>query len=256
MKHVTTGNSLTPIICVCVLAQSAPISADSPCLPGTMCASYRPDARRQIDYLGTETVRGADGVWRTVETIRTWKLTCPSSTVDQNGVEAPEGYGILPLDEDIFQVAPPDPGDRVVVITRDGVLPGGVAARSSAAGGAGLNFDVTYSNDTPAAAETVVNRVWQRYKNFFTDNVTVYFRVDFDTYSSGSVVIGDTSIDWRRFSFSDVRDALQADADSDDSLLAYLPSGDNVDVKYSGSTVTDEKQGLCVSGGGPRPRIV
>ncbi len=193
--------------------------------------SFRPNAYSQIDHLGLARVVDAQGQIHTVRSQRAWKLICQARTRDSNGVEHLSGAGALPLATGIFEYRPPDPNATVITVSR----------ATATAGGGGLVFQLTISGTRGPAADAALTRVCQRYVELFDDGFAVQLNIHFEPMSSATT-LGSATSDLFAFEYRDVRDALQDDADPDDTILSSLPSGQEIPVIYSGTDVTDENR--------------
>ncbi|MDX2147099.1 MAG: NF038122 family metalloprotease [Planctomycetota bacterium] len=104
---------------------------------------------------------------------------------------------------------------------------------------AGLNVVYVLASSVPAAAVPAFAAAEAYLESQFpNDPFTLTVTVSFAPLSTG--VIGGTGSSYGSLAWADTRATLQAGADASDSILASLPSGTTIPVRYSTSRTTSE----------------
>jgi len=121
------------------------------------------------------------------------------------------------------------------------------ALREGAAGGVaaavpGVDINFAIASAVPDGALDAIAAVEAYLESQFDDPIVVTITLRFATLDPG--VLGATGSSYVLDSYADVRDALQADMDFDDSIQNYLPAGNSIPVRYDGNseTVTQESR--------------
>ncbi len=109
---------------------------------------------------------------------------------------------------------------------------------------AGSAFNIVYqfSPETPSVLEGAMQQVAVALESTFGDLLSMTINVDWAPMGSG--ILGGTGVSRSTMSYESLRDSLQADMDSDDTIQAFLPAGSFVPVRYdeSSASVTQETE--------------
>lgn len=117
--------------------------------------------------------------------------------------------------------------------------PAQVTILDTAAPRAGLNMVFALAASVPAAAVPAFAAAETYLEGQFpNDTMTVTVSVSFAALSPG--VIGGTGSSYGYVTWADTRTALQGGADATDSILAFLPSGTTIPVRYRSNRTTNE----------------
>ncbi|MEO1584087.1 MAG: NF038122 family metalloprotease [Planctomycetota bacterium] len=122
----------------------------------------------------------------------------------------------------------------------EGQAPSAVVNTSDGRGGLNVVFNV--SGNPPAGALAALAEVEQVIESQFFDSSSVVVSVSFQGLNPG--VLGATGSGFVNNTWANARAGLQNGADADDDLLAFLPAGSTIPVRYNASNdnVTNENR--------------
>lgn len=122
------------------------------------------------------------------------------------------------------------PGERIIIVDRQSN--GGAPA-------AGLDIVFQLGGNVPAAAVAAFATAEAYLESQFpNDTMTVTIPVSWAQLQSG--VIGGTSSSYGSLTWADTRATLQAGADASDGIMASLPAGTTIPVRYRSNRTTNE----------------
>lgn len=100
------------------------------------------------------------------------------------------------------------------------------------------SFDVafTVSGSPPAGATAALAAAATYIESFFSDPITININCSFQPMGSG--ILGGTSSSYRSSTWASTRTQMTGDADATDGLLAFLPTGTTIPVRYAATSGT------------------
>lgn len=177
-------------------------------------------ANRVVVPLDTHTVVLPGGEMVDMPCQEVWKPICNNF--------APLSHDDLALMPQTHEADMADP-EKLLIVDSDG----GVSPR------AGLDVVFVLGPSVPAAAVPAFAAAEAYLQGQFpNDTMTVTVSVSFAALQSG--VIGGTSSSYGYLTWADMRATLQAGADASDGIMAFLPSGTTIPVRYRSNRTTNE----------------
>ncbi len=215
MRKVDTVVALSALVAVCGLARAQVVM-----LPPAASSPVSPSVPRLVQPLGVQEAVLPGGRVVAMETERVWKPVCSN--------RAPITVADLARMAATHETDFADPS-RVTIVDSDGPF----------SGRAGLDVVFVLGSSVPLAAVPAFAAAEAYLQGQFPDDtMTVTIPVTFASLSPG--VIGGTSSSYGYLSWADMRATLQAGADSTDTILASLPSGSTIPVRYRANRTTNE----------------
>lgn len=200
-------------------AASAQVS-NAPVQGGVLRPDFGASPPRFVVETGSQRA-GVNGVQFLMPTQRVWKPVCSN--------KAPMAVADL-AKMDGTHAADFADAAKVIVVDRQA---GEVAPM------AGLNMVFSLGASVPAAALPAFAAAEAYLESQFpNDPITVTVSVSFAALSPG--VIGGTSSAYGSVDYATTRSVLQSGADASDSILASLPAGTTIPVRYGTSSTTNE----------------
>jgi hypothetical protein len=218
LRLVRNGLTLT------LLAGAASIASAQLSTAPAQGGVLRPDFGSTVPRYTVETGlqrATANNVEFLMPTQRVWKPVCSNKA----------GMTVADLAKmDVTHAADFADATKVIIVDRQG---GNVAPM------AGLNMVFSLGASVPAAALPAFAAAEAYLEaQFPNDPVTVTVSVSFAALSSG--VIGGTGSSYGSVNWATTRSVLQTGADASDTILASLPSGTTIPVRYSTNSTTNE----------------
>lgn len=215
MRNVHTVVACSTLVAVCGLAQAQVVT-----LPPAASSPVTPSVPRLVMPMGVQEAVLPNGRVVAMETERVWKPVCSNRT--------PVTVGDLARMAATHETDFADPG-RVTIVDGDG----------SFSGRAGLDVVFVLGASVPAAAVPAFAAAEAYLQSEFpNDTMTVTIPITFAALQPG--VIGGTSSSYGFLSWADTRATLQAGADGTDTILASLPAGTTIPVRYRSNRTTNE----------------
>lgn len=182
-------------------------------LAAPVFASPVPQLERShsLERLGSVQATMPDGSAREVELQRRWRPFCIN------------GHDVMLGDLDELRKRIENRGPQVGTVTR------------SARGAGGMNLVWNIFGDTSPEAEAGLQATSDFYAERFRDDVTITINVNFDPGFFGGAGPASIFLD-----YEDLRLAMLADADPDDTIQSQLPANDFPALRTFGGSVTQE----------------
>ena len=127
--------------------------------------------------------------------------------------------------------------DRLIDKTISPDRPPGSIAGTPPTGQSGLDIVFTFLTSVPPGAAEAFTAIEHDLESRFSDDAVVEVEVVFSG-GLGANILGTTVTEYVEVPYADLRNALSADMDPDDTLQASLPAGNTIPVRYSASTET------------------
>lgn len=189
--------------------------------PGNVVQPPSFGGERFVQKLGVQSATLPGGRAVQIETERVWKPVCSNRAP----MTAADLQAMAKAHEQAFE-----PGARIIIVDQQ---------QNGGAPAAGLDVIFQLGGNVPSAAVPAFAAAEAYLESQFpNDTMTVTIPVSFAALSPG--VIGGTSSSYGSLTWADSRATLQAGADASDGIMASLPAGTTIPVRYRSNRTTNE----------------